>query len=231
MSPVHRFRWWSEMSQACRVGLLIGLALTAVLCAGVGFSLQVNSEDRSDRILRSGDGQAQIRELENWDSLSEPFWFYQREVGWSLKLGTDADEVIDYLAERGLLAGDGDWRDGLVYSVMEVGSDHSLQVLRDHEITVCDSPFVQNSWPDAGISAETATLGSPADSGEFGGLAISTAISADERRTLNDDIDRCTDTTPDLPSSSQPEPSPSLDRCYWEQLGILCPSPPTDGQS
>lgn len=197
MSPVHRFRWWSEMSQACRVGLLIGLGLTVFVSAAVGFSLQVEGEKRSERILLSGDGKAQIQELENWDSLSEPFWFYQREVGWSLELGTDADEVIDYLAKRGLLTGGGDWQGGLMESAIEVGSDHSLEVLREHKITVCDSPFMQNSWPEAGISADTARIGIPAGRGGFGDIAISAAISADERRTLNDDIDRCADTTPD----------------------------------
>lgn len=79
----------------------------------------------SVRVLRSGDGVKQIEELADWDSLDESFMLEAGTVGTELRLGSDADAVVAYLGERGLLSDDGVrngildgfWRDALIEQV------------------------------------------------------------------------------------------------------------------
>lgn len=148
-------------------------------------------EHRATTILSSGDGQAQIRELQHWDSMDEMMLIYGTEVGWDLKLGTDSDAVIDYLAKRGALTHDVAMQSQLVLSPVEIGSDHSLQVLRAHKITICDSPFLVSMWPKGGITATAAAISVPWDNHGSKQFPISTRISAEERRVLNAEHARC----------------------------------------
>lgn len=152
----------------------------------------------SVRVLRSGDGLKQIEELADWDSLDQSFMLEAGTVGTELRLGSDADAVVAYLGERGLLSDDGVrngildgfWRDALIEQVLLNAGDASLDVLRRHGITVCDSPFHVKIWPDAGFSAAVRTI-APGHATSHPDTVIGPFVTADGIRQLNADMAAC----------------------------------------